>query len=201
MAAAVTAGRRALLLAAAALAAPVLLTACSAEPAKTKPASAASSAPAAGYNDQDVVFLQMMVAHHKQGLEMVRLAAQRAPRKEVRTLAAAVDATQSEELKLMKAWLGKWSKPTTSGAATQAHLHHGAAPATGAKEIGTLRKTKGTGFEPAFLNLFIGHQGSAVEMARAEQSKGASPDAKAFAKRVVESRTAEIRQMLRLLNT
>ena len=40
-----------------------------------------------------------------------------------------------------------------------------------------------------------------MEMARAEQSKGASPDAKAFAGRVVESRTAEIRQMLRLLNS
>ncbi|MEU8343672.1 DUF305 domain-containing protein [Spirillospora sp. NPDC048832] len=199
MAAAVTAGHRALLLAAV-MAAPVLLTACSGEPAKTKPASAASSAPASGYNDEDVVFLQMMVAHHQQGLEMVRLAAERAPRKEVRTLAAAVVATQSEELKLMKAWLGKWSKPTTSKAAAQTHLHHGAAPATGAKEISTLRKTKGGGFEPAFLNLFIGHQGSAVEMARTEQSKGANPEAKAFAKRVVESRSAEISQMLRLLN-
>lgn len=184
------------------LAASLLLTAaaCSSEPAETKAASAASGAPAAGYNDQDVIFLQMMVAHHEKGLEMVRLAADRADSKQVRTLASAVDATESEELKLMKSWLGKWSKPTTSEAATRTHLHHGAAPATGPKEISALKRTKGAGFEPAFLSLFMGHQGSAVEMARTEQSKGASPDAKAFAKRVVESRTAEIRQMLLLLN-
>ena len=195
-----TVRRRAIL--PAVLAASLLLTAaaCSSEPAATKPASAASGAPAAGYNDPDVVFLQMMVAHHEQGLEMVRLAADRADRKEVRTLATAVEATQSEELKLMKSWLGTWSKPTTSEAAAHTHQHHGAAPATGPKEMAALKKAKGAGFEPAFLSLFMGHQGSAVEMARTEQSKGASPDAKAFAKRVVESRTAQIRQMLLLLN-
>ena len=194
-----SARRRAVLLTA--LAAPLLAAACSAEPAEPKPASAASSAPSAGYNDQDVVFLQMMVAHHRQGLRLARTAAERADREQVRTLAAAVDATQSEELKLMTAWLRRWSKPVTSEAAAKTHLHHGAAPATGAKEISALRKTKGAGFEPAFLNLFIGHQGSAVEMARTERSKGASPDAKAFAQRVVESRTAEIKQMLILLNS
>lgn len=194
-----SARRRAVLLVVLATALP--LTACDSDPAKTKAASAASNAPASGYNDADVVYLQMMVAHHQQGLQMVRLAADRADRGQVRTLAAAVDATQSEELKLMKSWLGKWSKPTASDAAARTHLHHGAAPATGAKEINALRKTKGAGFEPAFLSLFIGHQGSAVEMARTEQSKGASPDAKAFAKRVVESRTAEIKQMLLLLNS
>ena len=184
-----------------ALAAALPLAACSSEPARTEAASAASSAPAAAYNDQDVLFLQMMVTHHEQGLEMAGLAADRAKREQVRTLAAAVKATEAEELKLIKSWLGKWSKPTTSEEAAQTHLHHGAAPATGAKELNALRKAKGAGFEPAFLNLFIGHQGSAVEMAQTEQSKGASPDAKAFAGRVVESRTGEIRQMLRLLNS
>ncbi|GAA1789934.1 DUF305 domain-containing protein [Actinomadura chokoriensis] len=194
-----TARRRAVL--ALALAAALPLAACSSEPARTKAASAASSAPAAAYNDQDVLFLQMMVTHHEQGLEMAGLAAGRADRAQVRTLASAVKATEAEELKLIKSWLGAWSKPATSEAAAQTHLHHGAAPATGAKEINALRKTKGGGFESAFLNLFIGHQGSAVEMARAEQSKGANADAKAFAGRVVESRTAEIQQMLRLLNS
>lgn len=183
------------------LAAALPLAACSGEPARTEAASAASSAPAAAYNDQDVLFLQMMVTHHEQGLEMAGLAADRAKREQVRTLAAAVKATEAEELKLIKSWLGKWSKPATSKEAAQTHLHHGAAPATGAKELNALRKAKGARFEPAFLNLFIGHQGSAVEMAQTEQSRGASPDAKAFAGRVVESRTAEIRQMLRLLNS
>ncbi|CND86054.1 lipoprotein [Mycobacterium tuberculosis] len=194
-----TGRRRAIALVA--LAAALPLAACSSAPARTEAASAASSAPAAAYNDQDVLFLQMMVTHHEQGLEMAGLAADRAEREQVRTLAAAVKATEAEELKLIKSWLGTWSKPATSEEAAQTHLHHGAAPATGAKELNALRKAKGAGFEPAFLNLFIGHQGSAVEMAQTEQSKGASPDAKAFAGRVVESRTGEIRQMLRLLNS
>ncbi|MDL4813369.1 DUF305 domain-containing protein [Actinomadura opuntiae] len=199
MASAVSARRRTAAALAAVLAAPLVLTACRGEQAKTEPASAASGTPR--YNAEDVMFLQMMVAHHKQGLEMVRLAAGRAAHPQVRTLASAVDTTQSEELELMTSWLHRWKKPLASGAAAHTHQHHGASPGTTAKEIDTLRREKDAEFEPAFLTLFTAHQHNAVEMAQVERKNGANPDARAFAGRVVESRTAEIKQMLGFLNT
>ncbi|TDC94227.1 DUF305 domain-containing protein [Actinomadura sp. 7K507] len=183
---------------------PLLLTACGGGHeghGSSEPVGAASDAPAsAGYNDHDVMFLQMMIAHHKQGVEMARVAAERAQGTKVRNLAAAVAATQSEEVKTMSSWLRTWSKPLTSDHPAGAHAAHGGMPATGAKEIRTLKQTTGAGFEPAFLNLFVGHQHGAVEMADTELSKGGNADAKAFAKRVKESRTDQIRQMLGLLN-
>ncbi|MFB4315955.1 DUF305 domain-containing protein [Actinomadura sp. 21ATH] len=164
-------------------------------------AHAASAAPAgAGYNDADVMFLQMMIAHHRQGVEMARLAAARARRAEVRTLAAAVVATQSDEVRTMSSWLGRWSKPTRAPHAPGAHAEHGGLPATGADEIRALKAAKGTAFEPAFLNLFVAHQHNAVKMARTEKGKGRDPGARAFAGRVEESRTDQIRQLLGLLN-
>ena len=153
------------------------------------------------YNDTDVMYLQMMVAHHEQGLQMVELAEKNATRAAVRTLAEAVDVTQTDEVELMKSWLTGWSKPTTVDHAPSAHADHGGLPATGPEEIAALRKAKGSAFETTFLNLFVAHQHNAVEMAAMEQKGGANAEAKAFAERVRASRTDQIKQMLQLINS
>ncbi|MFD0902591.1 DUF305 domain-containing protein [Actinomadura sediminis] len=189
-------------LAAAAVLAPLLLTACGGgEDADGRPVSAAT--PAAKHNDGDVMFLQMMIEHHRQGLEMAELAAERAPSPDVRVFAGAVEATQTEEAKRMIAWLQAWSKPLKAqhGHGHGHHSAHGAMPATGAKEIAALKRAKGAAFETAFLNLFIAHRHNAVEMARTELAEGANPDTKAFAERVRDSRTDQIQQMLGMLGT
>lgn len=170
---------------------PFLLAACSTT--KEQPT-------AAPHNDTDVMFLQMMVAHHGQGLEMVRLAGEHARRAEIRTLAKAIDVTQTDEVELMTGWLKQWQAPTTVDHAPSAHADHGGLPATGAEEIAALRKAKGPAFETAFLNLFVAHQHNAVEMAQLETEQGSNAEAKAFADRVRASRADQIRQMLRLMN-
>jgi uncharacterized protein (DUF305 family) len=153
------------------------------------------------FNETDVMFLQMMIAHHTQGLEMVRLAKKAATRSEVRILAEAVDVTQTDEVKLMTSWLTAWSKPTTVDHAPSAHADHGGLPATGPEEIAALHKAKKAKFETAFLNLFVAHQHNAVEMAQLETRNGVNAETKAFADRVRESRADQIRQMLTLMNT
>ncbi|MFI5493455.1 DUF305 domain-containing protein [Actinoplanes sp. NPDC051859] len=152
------------------------------------------------HNDTDVMYLQMMVAHHEQGLEMVRLAEQGAQRDDIKILAKAVDATQTDEVAMMKSWLTEWQQPSTVDHAPSAHADHGGLPATSAKEIDALRTMKGETFETAFLNLFVAHQHNAVEMAAMEKSGGANAETKAFANRVRESRADQIKQMLNLMN-
>jgi uncharacterized protein (DUF305 family) len=153
------------------------------------------------YNDTDVMYLQMTVVHHEQGLEMVRLAAKNARRAEIRTLAEAIDVTQADEVELMKSWLEGWSKPATVDHAPSAHADHGGLPATGPQAMAALRGAKGADFETTFLNLFVAHQHNAVEMAAMEQKDGANAETRAFAERVKASRTDQIRQMLQLLNS
>ncbi len=183
---------------------PVLLVGCGTEARQptAKPAAVSATVQVGGtYNDTDVMFLQMMLAHHEQGLQMVRLAENRADRAEVRTLAQAVATTQSDEVTVMKSWLGAWSKPTTVDHAPSAHADHGGLPATGTEEIAALRKAKGATFETAFLNLFVAHQHNAVEMANLEARKGANTDTKALANRIQQSRADQIRQMLVMLSS
>ena len=186
------------------LAAALLLSGCGTAPdaPATEVAAAQAAIQAEGdHNDTDVMYLQMMVAHHEQGLEMVRLAGKRAARDEIRTLAQAVDATQSDEVALMTSWLKQWSAPTTVDHAPNAHADHGGLPATGAEEMTALKKAKGATFETTFLNLFVAHQHNAVEMAHLETEKGKNAEAKAFADRVRASRADQIKQMLQLLNS
>jgi uncharacterized protein (DUF305 family) len=184
------------------VAATMALGACGTAPEAAEPVTAVAEVKAeAEHNDTDVMYLQMMVAHHQQGLEMVKLAASDAKRPEIRVLAEAVNATQSDELTMMKGWLKSWSKPDTVDHAPSAHADHGGLPATGPDEIEALREAEGSAFDTAFLNLFVAHQHNAVEMAALEAKKGVNPEAKAFAERVKLSRTDQIQQMLQLLNS
>jgi uncharacterized protein (DUF305 family) len=165
------------------------------------PVSAVADVAEGGHNTTDVMYLQMMVAHHRQGLEMVRLAASGSARAEIRVLARAVRATQSDELTTMKGWLKDWSEPEEVDHAPSAHADHGGLPATGPDEIAALKDAEGGDFDTAFLNLFVAHQHNAVEMARLEETRGVNAAARAFAERVRLSRTDQIRQMLPLLDS
>ncbi|WP_155372459.1 DUF305 domain-containing protein [Catellatospora vulcania] len=184
-------------LAAAAL---TLLAACGTaapEPVAYRP----PSAPEAGatFNSTDVMYLQMMVAHHTQGLELVKLARTRGTSEEVAQLAGAIEVTQTTELEVMQGWLTGWGEPTTAGHDPNAHASHGGLPITGADEMAALRKATGGQFQTTFLNLLIGHQHNAVEMARMETDSGLNEKVKDLANRISLSRTEQIKQMLGLV--
>jgi uncharacterized protein (DUF305 family) len=153
------------------------------------------------YNDTDVMFLQMLAYHQKQGLEMTATAASRSKNAQLKTLAQAVQATEKDELSMMQAWLTQWGKPTDVDTAASLHADHGGLPATGPAEIKALKTASAADFDTAFLNLFLAHQHNAIEMAHLETTQGQNQEAKAFAVRVRESRQAEVQQMLKLMNS
>jgi uncharacterized protein (DUF305 family) len=178
-----------------AVAAVLLVAGCGTRP-DDQPTSAASARPAqpAAFNATDVMFLQMMVPHHAQGIEIVKLGATRASRPEVRELTTAIEVTQRDEIGQMSGWLTAWRQPAT--AAPEAHAAHGGLPGTTDAEIAAVRDSRGRAFDRAFLNLLLAHQRDAVKMADAEISGGVNLHAKAFAERVVASRSGQIKQMV-----
>jgi uncharacterized protein (DUF305 family) len=152
------------------------------------------------FNDTDVMFLQMMVPNHGQGVEMARLAARRSTDPDIRDLAGAVEATQRDEIADMTRWLRAWHQPVAADPDPNAHLGHGGMHATDPAFIETLRRTPaGPDFDRDFLNLLTGQQLGAVELARMETRAGKDAGARDLAERIVASRTAQIRQLARLL--
>lgn len=99
-------------------------------------AAAAQGAPGAA--EPDVRFLQGMIEHHAQALEMARLVPSRASSADIRMLALRIELSQLDEIRLMHGWLaarGEWSPAVGIIAAAEAGQSadpRGEAPATGA---------------------------------------------------------------------
>lgn len=146
-------------------------------------------------NADDVMFVQMMVQHHRQGIEMARIGADRATDEELKALTAAIASTQQSEVEMMLRWLHAWGQPVTPP--DGAHDHHGGLPETDRQKIEGLRKADP--FEPELLTLLMAHQEGAVQLAATEIKDGVNPDATGFAARVQSSRKEQIEMMRRIL--
>jgi uncharacterized protein (DUF305 family) len=151
--------------------------------------------PEAPVNAEDVMFTQMMVQHHRQGIEIARLGATKATTSQLKTLVAAIATTQQSEVEMMLRWLYSWEQPLT--AASGSHEHHGGMPETDRRQIQALKKSKS--FERDLMNLLIAHQDDAIQMAGVEVAGGANPAVKQWAAQVRSSRQEEIDMMKGLL--
>lgn len=164
------------------------------------PASAESrAAVSAEFNDADVMFAQMMIAHNNQGTEIVKLVHTRqAQQQQLKDLAAAIEATQQTESADLRNWLKAWGKPETGATDPHAHHHHGGDGLTDKKLVEELSKKDGVAFTQDFIDILVAHQHNGVALARTELKDGKNPEAKAYAQRVLDSRTGEV-QLLRAL--
>jgi uncharacterized protein (DUF305 family) len=163
------------------------------------PVSSPAQSPAADHNDQDVMFAQMMIPHHRQAVDMAKLAGSRASRSEVKQLAKQIEAAQGPEIATMSGWLTTWNMPVPSDGMSS--MDHGMPGMMSADEMKKLEGLSGSAFDKAFLNMMIKHHEGAVSMAKQEQSSGAFAPAKEMAGSIMAGQTAEISTMKQLLQS
>lgn len=163
----------------------------------------AASVSATEHNDQDVTFLQDMVPHHTQALEMAKLAATRAGSAEVMTLAADIANAQQPEIDRMSQWLSDWGAPASSDEmGDMTGMDHGGMSGDGMmsqEDMQSLGATSGTDFDEAFLTMMIEHHSGAITMANTETTDGKYAGAVALATSIQLTQQAEINQMKALL--
>ncbi|MFJ6072654.1 DUF305 domain-containing protein [Streptomyces sp. NPDC093065] len=175
-------------------------------------ASASAEAGENAHNAQDVAFAQGMIPHHRQALEMARLAADRSASAEVEDLAARIEKAQDPEIATMTGWLTAWGEevpePMTSSAATGTmesmpgmdHSAHSDMPGMmDGEDMAKLAEASGRAFDTMFLTMMVEHHEGAVEMAGTEKAEGRHAPAKALADDIVTAQNAEITEMNRLL--
>jgi uncharacterized protein (DUF305 family) len=165
------------------------------------------------YTRADVEFLQAMIPHHQQAIEMVALVEARTNRKELLDAAGRIDASQKDEIELMQEWLAERNEQVPGAAAAAAgeqadHATH-AAHATAAmkgmatpEEMAALAAANGAEFDRLFLTLMIKHHEGAVDMVEAltEQPGSAyEPALFEFTRDVTNDQNAEIERMNALL--
>ncbi|MFC9128459.1 DUF305 domain-containing protein [Streptomyces sp. NPDC057099] len=154
------------------------------------------------HNAQDVSFAQGMIPHHRQALEMARLAEGRAASGAVKDLAARVEKAQDPEIRTMTGWLEQWGEdaPGAEGGMDHSAAGHSGMPGMmGGEDMAELEKAEGKAFDTKFLALMVEHHEGAVKMAALEESEGRYGPAKAMAGDIVAAQNAEIGQMNKLL--
>jgi uncharacterized protein (DUF305 family) len=166
------------------------------------------------YSEDDVRFMQDMIVHHCQAVEMSALVEDRTGSPGVNAIAARIDATQEDEIAFMQTWLRERGEHAPDPAAeAQAMDHdgqgdhggHGAhhdhstmAGMASPEQMAALAAAEGTAFDRLFLELMIAHHNGAVEMVDHLLSQGGSaydPVLFDFANDVRGEQQAEIRRM------
>jgi uncharacterized protein (DUF305 family) len=155
-----------------------------------------------GHNEQDVKFAQDMIGHHQQALDMAAMVPGKSTNPKVTDLGKRVAAAQDPEIKKMTEWLTKWgAAPAPTSMPGMDHgSGHGSMPGMmTAEEMSKLNGTTGTEFDRTWLDMMIRHHQGAVEMAKTQQEKGSSADAKKLAQDIITAQQAEITEMRALL--
>ncbi|MGC4774316.1 DUF305 domain-containing protein [Micromonospora chalcea] len=156
--------------------------------------SATASAPDTTVSGIDALFLAMMVAHTEQTLEIVRLGLDRATDTRIRTLIAAVRATETDELATMREWLSDAGPSAAAAAARHDHSGH----SDGAAGLARLRAAAPADADRVLVDVLSRHQRTAADLARAQVAAGTSERVRELARRIERSRTAEIELMGRM---
>lgn len=195
------------------------------KPAKVLPSD--TSAKLSPFTKADVEFMQGMIHHHAQAVEMAALMKDRTKNKKLLLFGSRISHTQAEEIKLMKRWLlirgqktsmqmpmvdmeksGKMEmskhknhkeKMKMSEHANHQMLMPGMLTP---KQMKALAKAKGKKFDNLFLaGMIQHHEGALVMVADLFNSSGAGQDAEifTFANDVDSTQRAEIRLMNNML--
>ncbi|GLZ11007.1 lipoprotein [Actinomadura sp. NBRC 104425] len=179
------------------------------EPNKTAVAGPSSPAPPTA---AEFRFIEMMIPHHQQAVEMASLAPGQASDPQVKAMAERIDATQNVEIAAMQNWLRQHGRGTSQGQGghTGHGAHGGASPSASAhanmpgmatpQQMEQLRKARGKHFDRLFLNLMINHHQGALTMVKDVLDKGTDVTAQQIARDVQSTQQAEINRMRALLD-
>jgi uncharacterized protein (DUF305 family) len=178
------------------------------EPSKRLPPSTRPTLPPR--SQADVKFMQGMIMHHSQAVEMTAMIGSRTENKELRSLGARISSSQSDEIKFMKRWLAARGESVSMAAPTMAGMdmsHDTTALMPGMltrKQMEALRKAKSGEFDRLFLAGMIQHHEGALAMVKdLFETAGAGQDADLFnfATDADNTQRAEIRVMQAMLET
>ena len=176
------------------------------EPTKTLPDGTHAILPPISRADVD--FMQGMIMHHSQAVEMTALISSHTEDKDVRAIGAKISSSQADEIRMMQRWLAARGQATSMGMAGMPGMDMSGNTMPlmpgmlSAEQMEALRKAHGTEFDRLFLSGMIQHHGGALAMVKdLFNNAGAGQDAEIFdfATDVDNSQRAEIRIMQKLL--
>jgi uncharacterized protein (DUF305 family) len=186
----------------AAPAVPIVQPGAPGEPSRVIDARQASDLSQIAYTAAETRFMQGMIGHHEQALEMTKLVPSRTSRADMALLAKRIEISQADEIEMMRDWL-----KSRGEALPDPHAHHapGATLMPGmltASEMQQLSHANEAEFDRLFLTLMIKHHEGALVMVEelfSTPGAGQQSDTFAFASDVDADQRTEIARMSAML--
>jgi uncharacterized protein (DUF305 family) len=155
------------------------------KPSKELPPSTRGTLP--DRSQADVSFMQGMIMHHAQAVEMTALIPSHTENKDLRLLGARISSSQSDEIKFMKRWLAARGESLSMAMDGMPGMDKSGQPLPlmpgmlTAEQMDALRNAKGAEFDRLFLMGMIQHHNGALIMVKdLFDNAGAGQDADIF---------------------
>src|SRR4029077_4743658 len=176
------------------------------KPSTTLPPSTKGTLPP--QSQADVEFMQGMIMHHSQAVEMTALIPSHTENKDLRSLGAKISSSQSDEIRFMQRWLAARGESVPAAMPGMPDMQMSGQPMAlmpgmlTPEQMEALRKAKGAEFDRLFLTGMIQHHNGALIMVKdLFDTAGAGQDADIFnfATDADNTQRAEIRVMQSIL--
>lgn len=145
------------------------------------------------FTGADVMFLQMMIPHHQQAVDISNIALKTSKDPELLALAKTIISAQTSEIVRMNAWLKEAGAGTDMG-----HSMDGMGGMLDDVELSALTAASGKTFDTLWLKGMIGHHDGAIHMTTMIRD-ASNPAIKTFGENVVKDQSAQITQMEAML--
>ena len=168
--------------------------------AKVLPPAQATDLSKVGHTKADVAFMQGMIGHHLQAIDMVALINTNSNNEDLKKLGLRIQVSQEDEIKMMQDWL-----KARGAEVPGAHAHHTGPMMPGMlspDEMARLAAARGVEFDRQFLNGMIKHHNGALMMVdELFATPGAAQDSDiyAFASDVIADQRMEMDRMAVML--
>ncbi len=153
--------------------------------------SSSSSNP--NYTGADIMFLQMMIPHHQQAIDISNLAMKASSDPELLELAKIIARDQAAEIKQMKGWLKDAGASEDMG-----HSMDGMGGMLNDDELAALSAATGKEFDALWLKGMTEHHDGAIHMTQMIED-AQNVDIKAFGTKVIKDQSEQIAQMKKML--
>jgi uncharacterized protein (DUF305 family) len=145
-------------------------------------------------SSDDIMFLQMMIPHHQQAIDISDLALTKSADAELLALAKDIRDEQAAEIVKMKAWLKDAGADLEMGHS----MNHSMGGMLSDSDLAALKAATGKSFDLLWLKGMTGHHDGAIDMA-AMIENATNADIKSFGQAIVTAQSAQNKQMAAMI--
>lgn len=146
----------------------------------------------AGSVGMDAMFIEQMIPHHDDAIEMAELALTRAEHPEIRQLAEDIKRTQTAENAQMRRWYREWFDATVPDVGGSSQMM-GGMMGSGGIDMADLEVAES--FDKAFIEAMIPHHQMGIMMSQMAGSRTGRPEMRELTSSIIEAQSREIDKM------